>query len=68
MTPEERIERLLNWITEPASCKGCSCKIWFIKTKGGKLMPIQADGECHFGKCPLAEHFRRPVVKGNKDG
>jgi len=46
----------------PTTCKTCKMKIWWAKTKSGKLMPINlcgtAEWESHFASCPDAKKFR----------
>ena len=59
MKPEDRILRLLSWMTDPRPCRVCGQQIWFIKTKAGKMMPVTRDGESHFSNCPNADRFRK---------
>lgn len=48
--------------TPPASCRGCKASVYWIVTKAGKRMPVDADGTCHFATCPMAGKFRKKTV------
>jgi hypothetical protein len=50
--------------TKPSICRGCGSEIFWIVTKNGKRMPVNADGTSHFSSCPDADKFR----KGKNDG
>lgn len=58
----KKIERLLRWMGDSDVCKGCGAKIYWIKTKRGKNMPIDPDGEPHHATCPKVEDFRKKEV------
>ena len=45
--------------TPRARCKGCNAKIYWIRTKKRKWMPVDADGTPHFAACPKARRFRK---------
>lgn len=55
-------EVLVDWNTI-GECKSCGVKIWWAKTKTGKMMPINvigaAEWESHFASCPDAKKFRK---------
>ena len=55
----KRTERLLSWIGDSTTCKGCGTKIYWIITKNKKPMPVDPDGEPHFATCPKAADFRK---------
>ena len=55
----KKIERLLSWIGNATICKGCKAKIYWIKTKNGRAMPINPDGEPHHATCPKVSDFRK---------
>lgn len=44
---------------QPTSCRGCSAKIYFVRTKNGKWMPVNPDGTPHWGTCDKAKQFRK---------
>jgi len=52
----------VDWNTQ-TTCKSCGAKIWWVKTKNDKLMPINccgvAEWESHFASCPDAVKFRK---------
>lgn len=45
--------------TPRAKCRSCGAAIYWIKTRNGKNMPVNADGSSHFSTCPNAEGHRR---------
>jgi len=47
--------------TQQSKCrsKDCGAIIYWIKTEGGKAMPVDPDGTSHFATCPDAERFRK---------
>ena len=45
--------------TPKAQCRGCGALIYWIKTKKGKNMPVDADGQPHWATCEKADTFRR---------
>lgn len=57
-------------------CRGCGVLLLWFSTPNQKRMPMtiipgSEDAEhqlleCHFGKCPKADLFRRPKPKGKK--
>ena len=55
-------EVLVDWATK-TQCKKCGKKIYWAKTKTGKLMPIEvcglAEWQSHFAGCPFAKEFRK---------
>lgn len=51
--------------TGASKCRGCESFIYWIKTRHGKNMPVNADGTSHFATCSKAADFRKnrkPVV------
>jgi hypothetical protein len=54
------LSRLMRGITalmtaigaDPAQCKGCKQRIYFIRHANGKATPYDADGTNHFITCP----------------
>lgn len=48
--------------TGASECKGCSALIYWIKTKAGKNMPVDADGKPHWATCTQPDKFRKPHV------
>ena len=45
--------------TSASKCKGCQEYIYWIKTRNGKNMPVNADGTSHFATCSKASDFRK---------
>ena len=45
--------------TRPGHCRGCNAIIYWIKTKAGKNMPVDEDGQPHWGSCSKAKDFKR---------
>lgn len=41
-------------------CAACGKMIWFFRTAGDRLMPIDDGGVAHFATCAKPELFRRP--------
>ena len=64
--------------TSPAPCKGCGAMVYWIRTRKGKLMPVDTrvdgglepmrdrDGRglSHFATCPKADRFRNRRASG----
>ena len=62
-----------------AKCNGCGAEIKFIKTKAGKMMPVDNKPQTfidiagnvktvyisHFATCPQANQFRKKEVKND---
>lgn len=45
--------------TPVRSCMSCGQRIYWIETRSGKRMPVNADGfESHFASCPKADEHR----------
>jgi hypothetical protein len=59
----EQFERLLTMVANKSECTGCGAPIWWVKTRAGKNMPLNADMIAHWATCPKAEDFRK---KGGK--
>lgn len=38
--------------------EGCGQVIFWVKTRAGKNMPVDADDTCHYETCPKGENFR----------
>jgi hypothetical protein len=53
-----RNEKLFDMLSESKFCS-CGRKIWFLKTKAGKAMPVTDEGLSHFADCPDAEKYRK---------
>lgn len=53
------ILKLLDLIAAPAQCKSCHRKIFWVKVKSGKMMPVNIHGEPHFADCPQADQHRK---------
>ena len=47
----------------PSPCKGCSADIYWIRTKNGKWMPVDADGTPHWATCPDRKKFGKKREK-----
>ena len=45
--------------TREAKCRGCGFLIYWVKTKAGKNMPVNASGIPHWATCPKAKDFKR---------
>ncbi len=43
---------------EPGKFCTCGKHIWFVKTKTGAFMPIEKDGEPHWGRCEDEKAYR----------
>lgn len=50
--------------TPPAKCRGCDAKIFWVKTPANKNMPVDPDGEAHWGTCPKANEFGKNKKAG----
>jgi hypothetical protein len=42
----------------------CGATIFWIRTIGGKRMPVNPDGTSHFATCKKADEFRRNKATG----
>ena len=66
LTDEERsgVAKLLQMLAldmpPPRPCAACKRMIWFFRTRGGRLMPIDDSGRDHFATCTNPELFRKP--------
>jgi len=40
-------------------CKACGKTIHFVKTKNGKMMPVEWDGTPHWGNCTDPGGFKK---------
>lgn len=59
-TLENNIELILDQVAhEIRPCRACNVKLWFVRTKAGRLLPLKYDGTSHFSDCPKADQFRR---------
>lgn len=56
-----KVDMLLRKIGSVGKCRHCNERIYWVKSKRGKNMPIQADALSHFAECPGADDFRRRV-------
>lgn len=45
--------------TGASKCRGCEEFIYWVKTRAGKNMPVNADGTSHFATCKKADQFRK---------
>ena len=45
--------------TRLSYCHSCNAAIFWVKTKAGKNMPLDEDGQPHWGSCPNAKDFKR---------
>lgn len=54
-----KIEKLLTIIGNTGACRGCGKRIYWVKTKNMKNMPVEPDGEVHWTNCPKAKEFRK---------
>jgi len=53
-------ENLLKAIGDLAVCKSCGAPIYWVKTKNGKRMPVNAKRPTsHFATCPQANRWRK---------
>lgn len=52
--------------TPQSKCKSCGAAVYWIKTAGGKNMPVNEKGESHFSDCPNAASHRRPRRVGRR--
>lgn len=43
----------------PSRCRTCGTPVYWIRTKGGKLMPVESDGVSHATRCRQAATWRR---------
>lgn len=49
--------------TPASKCKGCEEYIYWVKTRNGKNIPVNADGFCHFDTCTKRGQSRqRPQI------
>jgi len=55
----ENIRKLFDMLGESRPCKKCGRKIWFVKSKNGKAMPVTDEALSHFADCPGANGFRK---------
>lgn len=62
-TMNERIQKLMEIIGNPSTCRGCGDPIWWITTKYKKAMPLNNDLTLHFASCPEARKFRKKKVE-----
>lgn len=58
-TDEEIENRIRRLGVLTANCTRCGQKIFFLKTKSGRLMPTTLKLISHFADCPLADEFRK---------
>lgn len=56
----EAYQALLNNVANTSTCSGPNCgkTVYWIKTRNGKAMPLNASGEAHWSDCPDAGQFR----------
>lgn len=47
---------------EPRKCKYCDEEIYWVKSKNGKNVPCNKDGECHYETCPDKQDNKKPFV------
>lgn len=40
-------------------CRSCGAPVYWVTTRRGKKMPVNADGTSHFASCPQAGKWRR---------
>ena len=56
---QNNVRLLLRQIGEPATCRGCSRPIWWVKHLNGKKAPYTLEGLNHFADCPRAKQFKK---------
>lgn len=44
-------EKLMNAIGNRSTCRLCGKKIWWVKTKHGKRLPVSENMVAHFADC-----------------
>ena len=49
--------------TKQSVCKGCAAKIYWVLTQNGKRMPVDPDGQAHWGTCPKSKDFGKNKTK-----
>ncbi len=54
-------EKLVKMLGTVGQCRGCRAVVYWVKTKTGKNMPLDPDGEPHFATCPDAARFRKKL-------
>lgn len=64
--PREEIRRLeknilfvLGHVGDRGVCRSCGAAIFWVRSRGGKPMPLNRDGSSHFADCPNAEAHRK---------
>jgi len=45
--------------TPQSACRSCQATIYWVKTPAGKNMPVNPDGEPHWGTCPQAKQWTK---------
>lgn len=45
--------------TRAARCRDCDAVIYWVKTPHGRNMPVDPDGQPHWGSCSKADQFKR---------
>lgn len=45
--------------TAQKSCRSCGAPMFWVKTRTGRSMPVNADGTSHFASCPEAGSWRK---------
>lgn len=63
MTREIKIE--IPEGTPAAKCRGCGAAMYWVKTAGGKNMPVDPDGTPHWATCKAAGRFRGAAAGRN---
>jgi hypothetical protein len=43
--------------TPARECRSCGATIYWVVTSAGKRMPVDPDGESHFGTCPQSKSW-----------
>lgn len=55
-----QVGRLLDMFAEQKRpCEACKRTVWFLRTKNGKLMPVDDDAVSHFASCSDPARFRK---------
>lgn len=65
VTPRPAPQRTFTFVipegTRASACISCDATIYWVRTRAGKRMPLDADGTSHFATCPAAAlHRGRP--------